>query len=128
LRWDHLHPAFNDAMRELIAVAHGSVRDAIRYTLLIPRQEVGIRRFPAWAIGLALLTLRKIQRHPDFRSGGQVEVSRRTVGAIVATKNTVIGSNSGFMALYRMAARGLPRPPDRPIGAFRPRQASPTKV
>ena len=55
-------PRFASGLRELIGVAHAHLRDALNYTLLIPRTETGIRRFCLWAIGLAVLTLRKIVR------------------------------------------------------------------
>jgi hypothetical protein len=72
--------------------------------------------------------LRKIQRRPDFGSGGEVKVSRRTVGAIVVTTNAVIGSNTGLMALYRVATRGLPQYRNRQHRAIRLDQASSTDV
>ena len=49
------------------------------YTLLIPGNETGIRRFCLWAIGLAVLTLRKIAQNPGFTAGAQVKVSRSAV-------------------------------------------------
>ena len=55
-------PRFGAGMRELVGVAHAHLRNALDYTLLIPGKETGIRRFCLWAIGLAVLTLRKIER------------------------------------------------------------------
>src|SRR5271165_482182 len=72
-------PRFATGMRELVAVAHGHLRNALEYTLLIPGNEGGIRRFCLWAIGLAVLTLQKINRNPEFTAGVQVKVSRRAV-------------------------------------------------
>src|SRR5256885_11545663 len=51
---------FDAAMHELVGVAHAHLRNALAFTLLIPGREAGIRRFCLWAIGLAILTLRKI--------------------------------------------------------------------
>src|ERR1700733_2703202 len=51
---------FDAAMRELVGVAHVHLRNALAFTLLIPGKETGIRRFCLWAIGLAVLTLKKI--------------------------------------------------------------------
>ena len=72
-------PRFAAGMRELVAVAHAHLRNALEYTLLIPGKEAGIRRFCLWAIGLAVLTLQKINRNPEFTAGVQVKVSRRAV-------------------------------------------------
>ena len=61
--------AFARAWRGSIGVAHAHLRKALEYTCMIPKREVGIRKFCLWAIGLAVLTLRKIHRIPGFRAG-----------------------------------------------------------
>ncbi|MBV8910095.1 MAG: phytoene/squalene synthase family protein, partial [Gammaproteobacteria bacterium] len=58
-------PGFHSALRELVAMTHGHLRNALTYTLLIPPRESGVRRFCLWAIGLAVLTLRRIAAHPQ---------------------------------------------------------------
>src|SRR5205823_1153551 len=73
---EHNDARFRAGLLELIGVAHGHLRNALAFTLLIPGEEPGIRRFCLWAIGLALLTLRKIQHYPRFTAGAQVKVSR----------------------------------------------------
>jgi len=108
LQADHGDPAFHDGMRTLVGVAHGSIRDALRYTLLIPRYETGIRRFLMWAIGLAAMTLQKISRKPWFTDGAQVKVSRRTVKTVVISTNVAARSNLALSALFGLATRGLP--------------------
>jgi farnesyl-diphosphate farnesyltransferase len=110
---DELHPgtadpAFCAGLQKLVGVAHGSLRDALSYTLLIPRSETGIRRFLLWAIGLAVLTLRNIHQQPSFSSTTQVKVSRRGVASIVTATNAMIRSNLGLSGLYGVVARGLP--------------------
>jgi farnesyl-diphosphate farnesyltransferase len=100
--------AFAAAMRELVGVAHAHLREALEYTLAIPSNETGVRRFLIWAALLAVSTLRKIDADPLFTSGDDVKVSRRRVAAIVATSTAVIRSNIGLNALFNAAARGLP--------------------
>lgn len=101
--------AFAASMRDLVGIAHAHLREALDYTLAIPNNEPGIRRFLIWAALLAVSTLRKIDADPLFTSGAQVKVSRRRVAAIVATSNVVIRSNFGLSALFSAAARGLPQ-------------------
>ena len=84
------------------------MRNALEYTCLIPKRETGIRRFCLWAIGLAVLTLRKIHRNPTFRSGSEVKVSRRTVKATVLTTNLTLMSNRALRLMFARAADGLP--------------------
>src|SRR3984957_12560537 len=76
---DNLDAGFSAGFSELLAVAHAHLRNALDYTLLIPGKETGIRRFLLWAIGLAVLTLRKIEHNPHFTSGVQVKVTRKQV-------------------------------------------------
>jgi farnesyl-diphosphate farnesyltransferase len=101
-------PAFAASMRHLVGVAHGYLREALAYTLVIPRSEPGIRRFLIWAALLAVSTLGKISANPLFESGARVKVSRRRVKAIVALSNATIRSDMGLGALFSAAARGLP--------------------
>jgi farnesyl-diphosphate farnesyltransferase len=95
-------------VRRLIGTAHGHLKNALAYSLLIPKQETGIRNFCLWAIGLALLTLRKINSHLYYTDGSQVKISRLSVkGTILATRLTV--QNDRFLKLlFSIAARGLP--------------------
>ena len=104
----HTEPVFRDGLNELIGVGHAHLKNALEYTCMIPKREAGIRRFCLWAIGLAVLTLRKIHRHPTFRSGNEVKVSRRTVKATVLTTNLTLMSNRALRLMFARAADGLP--------------------
>jgi farnesyl-diphosphate farnesyltransferase len=100
---------FREGLFELIGVAHAHLRNALDYTCLIPKNEVGIRRFCLWAIGLAVLTLRKIHRNPGFTDSSQVKVSRRSVKATVVSTNLTMMSNRALRMIFDTAADGLPR-------------------
>lgn len=108
LRRHHQSEAFRRGMNELVGVAHAHLRNALAYTCMIPKRETGIRRFCLWAIGLAVLTLRKIHRNPTFTSGAEVKVSRRTVKATVLTTNMTLISNRALKLIFARAADGLP--------------------
>jgi farnesyl-diphosphate farnesyltransferase len=99
---------FDAGMRELVGVAHVHLRNALTYTLLIPARETGIRRFCLWAIGLAVLTLRRIAATPGFTSGSQVKVSHAAVGLTQLSTNIAVRSNWLLWRLFNWAARGLP--------------------
>lgn len=100
--------AFGRGLTSLVAIAHGHLRNAVRYTLLIPREETGIRNFCLWAIGMALLTLRKIHQHPDFAHGDAVKISRRSVRATVIASRIAARSDRAIRMLFQVAAAGLP--------------------
>ena len=101
-------PRFGAGMRELVGVAHAHLRSALDYTLLIPSKETGIRRFCLWAIGLAVLTLRKIEHNPRFTAGAQVKVTRSAVAMTRLLTNVAGRSDGALRLLFAQAARGLP--------------------
>ncbi len=99
---------FHAGMMELVGVAHRHLRNALAFTLLIPGEEPGIRKFCLWAIGLAALTLRKIHDHPGFTAGGQVKVSRSAVAMTQTLTNLSVRNDAMLRRLFERAARGLP--------------------
>jgi farnesyl-diphosphate farnesyltransferase len=108
----HLEPgdaAFAKGLDRLIAVARGCLKDALDYTLLIPRREQGIRNFCLWAIGMAMLTLRKLHRHPDFKEGREVKITRRSVAATVAVSRFSARHDWLLRQLFVVLSAGLPR-------------------
>jgi farnesyl-diphosphate farnesyltransferase len=102
------HPGFARGMGELIGVAGGHLRNALTYTLLIPSHETGIRKFCLWALGMAVLTLRKINKHRDFTTGQQVKITRNSVKATIALTNLLVSHDSLLKLLHYFAARDLP--------------------
>jgi farnesyl-diphosphate farnesyltransferase len=101
-------PRFGAGFQELVGVAHAHLRNALDYTLLIPGNEYGIRRFCLWAIGLAVLTLRKINHNPRFTAGAQVKVPRSAVAMTRILTNVAGRSDWMLRRLFAQAARGLP--------------------
>ena len=101
-------PAFAASMKHLVGITHGHLRKALEYTLAIPNDETGIRRFLIWAALLAASTLRNISADTLFTNGTHVKVSRRKVKTIMALSHASIRSNFGLSALFNAAARGLP--------------------
>lgn len=100
--------SFRDSLQELIGIAHGHLRNALSFTLLIPPAQTGIRRFCLWSIGLALLTLRGIDDNPRFTAGAQVKVSRRAVMMVRMVSNLSARSDRLLRRLFAFAAHGLP--------------------
>jgi farnesyl-diphosphate farnesyltransferase len=117
-------PRFGAGFRELLGTAHAHLKNALDYTLLIPSKETGIRRFCLWAIGLAVLTLRKIERNPQFTAGAQVKVTRSAVAMTRLLTDAAGRSNWMLRRLFAVAARGLPLARLTDLGG--PRQAPAT--
>jgi farnesyl-diphosphate farnesyltransferase len=108
-----LSPGYADArfdagMRALVGLAHAHLRNALSFTLLIPAEEAGIRRFCLWAIGFAVLTLRKIEGTPGFSSGTQVKLSHSAVAITRVLTNVAVRNDWMLKRLFERAASGLP--------------------
>ena len=104
----HTQPGFTNALNELIGVAHGHIRNALQYTLLIPRSQTGIRQFCLWALGLAILTLKNIHANPQFRSGSEIKVTRKRVKQVIIASRLSVRSNSMLNALLNWQGKTLP--------------------
>ena len=95
-------------MEQLVTTAHGHLRNALSYTLLIPRRHLGIRRFCLWALGMAVPTLDNIYRNPLFASGDEVKISRSEVRRIVRQYGLMAGSDTLLSMLFNRASCNLP--------------------
>src|SRR5262245_3966518 len=99
---------FRRGIHRLVGIAHGHLRNALTYTLLIPRQEVGIRNFCLWAIGFAVLTLRKIDKHLDYTNGDQVKISRLSVKGTIAVSRLAAQHDRLLKIGFYLATLRLP--------------------
>lgn len=95
-------------MERLVVNAHGHLRNALGYTLLIPRRHLGIRRFCLWALGMAVPTLENVYRNPLYASREEVKISRNEVRRIVRQYGLMAGSDSLLTRLFEHASRNLP--------------------
>lgn len=108
LKPGHTEPGFRAGLRKLIGIARGHLNDALTYTCLLPANEAGIRRFCLWAIGMAVLTLNKLNANLDFTAGLQVKISRRSVHTTVILTSLLAGQNWALHRIFMLAARKLP--------------------
>jgi farnesyl-diphosphate farnesyltransferase len=102
------HPGFEAGLGELIGVAVHHLRNALRYTLLIPREQLGIRKFCLWALGMAVLSLRKLNRRRDFGHGAEVKISRRSVKTTVVVTSLLVKQDGLLRLLFDLLAKSLP--------------------
>lgn len=100
---------FATALGTLIGIAHAHLRNALAYVLLLPRRERGIRTFCLWAIGMAMLTLRKLDRRRDFRHGAEVKIARRSVRATIVVTALTVWSDALLKLAFALVGAGLPR-------------------
>lgn len=101
-------PEFERGLGILLGIAHGHLSNALEYTLRVPAREVGIRTFCLWSVGMAILTLRKIDRRRGYTSGGQVKITRSSVKAVAALIRASVGHDAVLRGAFRAASHGLP--------------------
>ncbi|MGX2041253.1 phytoene/squalene synthase family protein [Methylocaldum sp. MU1018] len=109
LKPNHGDPRFCEGFKQLVGIAHGHLGNALAYTLYIPPHETGLREFCLWALGMAVLTLRKINKNLYFSASSQVKITRRAVKATVLTSRLLRSSDILLGAAFRLAGTGLPR-------------------
>ncbi|MGR9099849.1 MAG: phytoene/squalene synthase family protein [Gammaproteobacteria bacterium] len=103
-------PNFRKGLEHLIGIAHHHLRNALTYTQMIPKHETGIRNFCLWALGMAVLSLKKIKRNLDFNDSKQVKISRKSVKATIIATRLTGRSNTLLSLLFNFASRGLATP------------------
>lgn len=123
---DKNNSGFQSALGELLGVARAHLANALSYTLLIPSHEPEIRRFCLWALGMAVLTLRKINANRAFSSGREVKISRRSVKATVMVSNLFTRYDKLLIMLFNLTARPLPMHEVQTI--FNPLSESPANI
>lgn len=108
---DHLDQTdknFERGLVRLIGLAHAHLQNAFQYTLMIPADETGIRKFCLWALGMAVLTLQKINRNRNFTRSEQVKISRNSVKATVIASNLAVRNDFVLKILFNATRAGLP--------------------
>ena len=100
---------FQAALGHLIGVANSHLANALRYTLYIPGHETGMRRFCLWALGMAVLTLRKLNKKRDYRDSHEVKISRRSVKATILCTSALARSDTLLNLLLKLVAWPLPK-------------------
>ena len=111
----HTDSGFVKGLFELVAIARCHLENALRFVILIPSRETGIRLHCLWALGMAVLTLRRIHAKPVFRSGDEVKISRRSVRAVILTTRIFVRSNLALKMLFGMLTYNLPRTRNKPL-------------
>ncbi len=96
---------FNQIFAKFVKKAYMHLQDALNYVLLIPANEVGIRRFTLWALGLAVLTLRNLDSHNNFTAGSAVKISRNQVKTAIFILNSTCRYNRILKYLFTIFAR-----------------------
>lgn len=101
---------FRQGLEHLIGIAHGHLQNALTYTKLLPSHETGIRNFCLWALGMAVLTLKKIKQNLSFNESDQVKISRNSVKTTIAVCKLSARSNLLLTLIFNLTSRDLKTP------------------
>jgi len=101
---------FRTGLEHLISIAHEHLHNALVYTQLLPSHETGMRNFCLWALGMAVLTLKKIKQNLHFNDSDQVKISRKSVKATIITTRLIGRSNFMLSLLFNTVSRELKTP------------------
>ena len=93
---------------QLVGIAKHHLANALQFILMIPASETGIRRHCLWALGMAVLTLRRIHANPDFSSGQEVKISRRSVKIVAVVTGAAARWNLILKLLFLVFTCHLP--------------------
>ncbi len=92
---------------ELLRRAYQKLQDSLRYILLIPKQDLGMRRFCFLAFGLAVMTLSKIAKRKEFSNKDEVKLSRNTVMAFYAFTKFAVRSDTLMNAFFHISSQAF---------------------
>ena len=97
----------NITQGQLLKISYEKLQDSLSYILLIPKEELGIRRFCFLAFGLAVMTLKKISDRKQFSHKDEVKLSRNSVMAFYAFAIFAVRSNTLTKAFFKAWSRSL---------------------
>ncbi len=101
---------FRLGLEHLISIANEHLHNALRYTQLLPRNEIGIRNFCLWAIGMAVLTLKNIKSNLEFNDSNQVKITRKNVKNTILVCKLSARSNTLLSLIYNVSSSSLKTP------------------
>ncbi len=105
---EHRKEGFEKSFTKLIGIAHAHLRNAFNYTLYIAPKDKGMRRFCLLALGLAVLTLQKLNSNRFFTQGEQVKISRKSVKYTYFAIQMAVSKDWMLKSLFQRISRGLP--------------------
>jgi farnesyl-diphosphate farnesyltransferase len=95
------------SQRQLLKISYQKLQDSLSYILLIPKAELGMRRFCFLAFGLAVMTLSKIAKREEFSNQDEVKLSRNTVMAFYTFTQFAVQSDVLMQIFFTLFSRSL---------------------
>jgi len=97
----------NVSQADLLKIAYQKLQSSLDYILLIPKQELGMRRFCFLAFGLAVMTLSKIANQQQFNNKDEVKLSRSAVMSFYSFTKWAVRSDWLMKRFFYFSSRSL---------------------
>ena len=95
------------SQKSLLKISYQKLQDSLSYILLIPKTELGMRRFCFLAFGLAVLTLSKSAKRNEFSNKDDIKLSRKTVMTFYAFTKFAVKSDMLMQSFFNMFSKSL---------------------
>ena len=95
------------SQKELLKISYQKLQDSLSYILLIPKVELGMRRFCFLAFGLAVMTLSKIAKRNEFSNIDELKLSRKTVMAFYTFTKFAVKSDTLMKTFFHIFSASL---------------------
>jgi farnesyl-diphosphate farnesyltransferase len=95
------------SQKELLRISYQKLQDSLSYILLIPKTELGMRRFCFLAFGLAVMTLSKIAQRKHFSNQSEIKLSRKTVMAFYTFTQFAVKSDAFMKIFFNATSKSL---------------------
>jgi farnesyl-diphosphate farnesyltransferase len=92
---------------QLLKLAYNKLQNSLSYILLIPNNEVGMRRFCFLAFGLAVMTLEKISTSGELSKKVEIKLSRNTVWIFYGFTKLATSNDFLIKAFFYIASSRL---------------------
>jgi farnesyl-diphosphate farnesyltransferase len=95
------------SQKALLKISYQKLQESLSYILLIPKSELGMRRFCFLAFGLAVMTLSKIAKREEFSNQAEVKLSRKTVMAFYTFTKFAVKSDVLMQTFFNAFSKSL---------------------
>ena len=95
------------SQKELLQIAYEKLQDSLNYILLIPKKELGMRRFCFLAFGLAVMTISKLAKRKDLVDKDEAKLSRKTVMTFYAFTQFAVRSDVLMQIFFNISSKSL---------------------
>jgi farnesyl-diphosphate farnesyltransferase len=93
---------FTNGIKKLVKLNYQHLHNALNYVTMLPNNQIGIRRFCLWAIGIAVATLKNIYNNPNFTNVKQIKISRLKLKFIIFITNRIVKYNWLLKAWFKL--------------------------